>query len=243
GTSSADRDWFVEVRGTRDVYLGMPVISRSTGRPNIPFGVPVLDADGSAAGVVVGGISTADLAETVARIRQEDAVRISVIDRRGRGAILADTESDAALQEPTGAPDLMRPLMAGEEGAVETTGTDGQPVLAAFAPVPNFPWSILIQQPTAVALAPASQRSWTELPSAAAAVCLAGAAGLFVAMKLSHPIARLRDSANRLASGDLSVRVGFRQHDEIGDLGRAFDGMAESLEERTRALEAANREM
>ncbi len=61
-----------------------------------------------------------------------------------------------------------------------------------------------------------------------------GAAGVvcfFLARYLTRPLRKLRASATRLASGDLSARaaVGNRR-DEIGELGRDFDLMAERLE-------------
>lgn len=78
----------------------------------------------------------------------------------------------------------------------------------------------------------------------------------FLSRNLVAPIGRLADAALSIAGGDLSRRVGVRSGDEIGQLSRAFDLMAERLEaheserlmfeaelerlvkERTRELEA-----
>ncbi len=46
----------------------------------------------------------------------------------------------------------------------------------------------------------------------------------------------LLNATNRLAAGDLTVRTGIRQTTEVGQLARAFDEMAEALEQRTREL-------
>jgi two-component system sensor histidine kinase CpxA len=54
-----------------------------------------------------------------------------------------------------------------------------------------------------------------------------------LARYLTAPIRRLRTAARRVADGDLTVRVAAtagRRRDEIGDLGRDFDFMAERLE-------------
>ncbi|BDV42088.1 two-component sensor histidine kinase [Geotalea uraniireducens] len=54
-----------------------------------------------------------------------------------------------------------------------------------------------------------------------------------LAWRLTAPIRRLRAAAQRLAAGDLSARVGAgskNKGDEIADLGRDFDRMAERIE-------------
>lgn len=54
-----------------------------------------------------------------------------------------------------------------------------------------------------------------------------------MARYLSSPIVRLREATQKLAAGDLSARAGvprFRRHDEMAELVRDFDGMAERLE-------------
>jgi len=51
---------------------------------------------------------------------------------------------------------------------------------------------------------------------------------------ISRPINELRDSAQRIAEGDLSHRAGVKSKDEIGRLGRAFNHMADRVEKMIR---------
>jgi len=65
------------------------------------------------------------------------------------------------------------------------------------------------------------------------AVLVAGLVCFWLARNVAGPIGRIRSAAVRLASGELSARVGpaiGRRGDEIGDLGRDFDQMAGRLE-------------
>lgn len=77
-------------------------------------------------------------------------------------------------------------------------------------------------------------------------VALAAGIGalLFFPMRfLARPLVELREAARRLEAGDLAVRVPADTQDEIGDLARSFNHMAESIDTRTRRLEAGAREL
>lgn len=69
--------------------------------------------------------------------------------------------------------------------------------------------------------------------SLALAVVLASVAALLLTIALSrrilHPIEVLTAAAGKLAKGDLSQRVDVQSKDEIGDLTRAFNAMADGL--------------
>jgi two-component system sensor histidine kinase CpxA len=61
----------------------------------------------------------------------------------------------------------------------------------------------------------------------------AGILCYLLARYLSSPVVKLRAATQRLAAGDLSARVGAangRRRDELADLGRDFDVMAERIQ-------------
>ena len=65
------------------------------------------------------------------------------------------------------------------------------------------------------------------------AVLLSGLVCFWLAWYLTNPVRRLREANRRLSEGELDVRVGStmgRRRDEIADLGRDFDRMAERLQ-------------
>lgn len=86
----------------------------------------------------------------------------------------------------------------------------------------------------------------------ATAVGLAGLAGSVLLIFLFAgylnraivvPIRRVAGGAHRLASGDLATRVPERGKTEVGELGRAFNAMAATLEESRDELESQNVEL
>jgi signal transduction histidine kinase len=81
-------------------------------------------------------------------------------------------------------------------------------------------------------------------------VLLAGAATYYLRRSVVRPVLTVADASRKLAEGDMSARVPPVRDDEIGDLARAFNSMADSLEassealaERSRELERSNREL
>jgi signal transduction histidine kinase len=79
---------------------------------------------------------------------------------------------------------------------------------------------------------------------------LAGGIALFLRRFVVRPVLAVSGASRALAEGDTSARVPETAEDEIGDLAKAFNSMAESLErnrveiaQRTRELERSNEEL
>ncbi len=73
----------------------------------------------------------------------------------------------------------------------------------------------------------------TLLPRLLLMLLVVGGVCYLLARQLTSPVSRLRAAARKLTRGDLSARVGgkvSRRRDEIGDLARDFDSMAERIE-------------
>ena len=69
----------------------------------------------------------------------------------------------------------------------------------------------------------------------AAWLAVAGAAFLFT-LRTLRPLSVLRAHARQLGGGDYAQRTGVTTNDEIGDLAREFDAMAEAIQEREQRL-------
>lgn len=107
-------------------------------------------------------------------------------------------------------------------------------------------WTLFIQTPESVAYAPALQLAKTlGIIFTAALIISTIAFLLFLRVIILKPIVNLKEVVNRLSRGDFSLRTTIASKDEVGELGRGFNEMADkiqlayqSLKERT--LEAEN---
>jgi signal transduction histidine kinase len=231
------------VIATGKPYLGFPVISRGTGRPAIPYSVPVIDKQGEVRGVLVGGISLAALADAVTKFGAGPSSRTSLTDLRQGGVILAHRDRKRILAPASGRNEAARRMLKGERGAIATADSQGIANLASFAPVPNMPWGVLILQPNDAAFAPvaASARQSMLL----IAILLLPAAGIssWLTLQATRPLVRLREAATTVGSGDFRGRIEVTSRDEIGQVADAFNRMAEALSEKDLELRKRNDEL
>jgi signal transduction histidine kinase len=155
----------------------------------------------------------ARLAEELRRAREVFGVELALY--RDDGAVLA------AGVEPPPAP------LGPEERERLARGPDR-------LPGPRFAWAARVAgEPPAYLVMMGAHRQ-PPLDRAAAflvAVLVALAvASVPLARGIARPLERLTAAARALGSGDLSARAGVDRADEVGELGRAFDEMAERLE-------------
>jgi two-component system nitrogen regulation sensor histidine kinase NtrY len=60
--------------------------------------------------------------------------------------------------------------------------------------------------------------------------------GFALSLSITRPVARLRDAASQMASGNLDVRIAEQEGGEVGELVKAFNHMAEHLQENQKRL-------
>ncbi len=153
------------------------------------------------------------LAEELRRVRQLFGVEAALY--RDDGAVLAASAGPSP------------PPLSRQERERLAEGPDR-------LPGHRFAWAARVQgEPPAYLVMTGGPRS-PPLDRAAAflvAVLVALAvASVPLARGIARPLERLTAAARTLGSGDLSARAGVDRGDEMGELGRAFDEMAERLE-------------
>jgi len=155
---------------------------------------------------------------------------------RGRLQLLDDDGS--ALFGPPAAADITAALAALGSGAVSPQPRDRVFVAPLYSPDGERYWFVSDMRRSRM-LPPAGlglvRRGWHPPglggSRLAVAVLVSGIVCFWLARYLTTPIRRLQSASAEIANGNFKVRVGHdRRRDELGDLGRDFDRMAERLE-------------
>jgi PAS domain S-box-containing protein len=243
GGTVADREWFQQTVATRKPYLEIPVLSRGTGRAIAAYAVPIFDDKGEMRAVLGGGISLAALSDAIAGLHPSAAVRASLVDTRQGGIILAHVDPKRILTPISGQNAAALRAVAGERGTMETRSSSGELDLAAFAPVPQLPWAVLILEPTEVAFAPVNALTQRALVLISITMLIAAVLGVLLARTITAPVQQLAMGAEAIGKGNLEYRIEVAARDEIGQLSQAFNQMTENLQAITASRDELNREI
>ena len=151
------------------------------------------------------------------------------VDRSSQGGV-------AGIELPSGGP-AARSLV-GSEGQLleELTDYRGQIVMAATRFVPETDWGIVVKVDEAEQRQPIEDVRSESIRVAVIFASFAILFGTLLGYRFAQPIHTLAEAAGRFGSGQLDVRSGLDQEDEVGLLARTFDEMAGALESQVELL-------
>lgn len=104
-------------------------------------------------------------------------------------------------------------------------------------PIHDYGWDVRVAVDATKAMLPVSGLQSRFLGAGLIIAAVALILLFFPVRFLIRPLGALQQAARSMQQGDLSVRVDDSAEDEIGDLARSFNLMAEATEDRTRGLE------
>jgi two-component system, NtrC family, sensor kinase len=111
----------------------------------------------------------------------------------------------------------------------EYTDEDGRNQLGVAARIAQLGWTVIVEQPTREAYANASVLQRQLVISISIALLGMITVGYLFGRSFINPILALQRGTHDIAAGQLEARVSIRRDDELGDLGKAFNTMADRL--------------
>ncbi|NTX10304.1 HAMP domain-containing protein [Myxococcus sp. CA051A] len=215
--------YFPEPPAPGELPLSLPFI-RPHNHPLVAVALP-FELEGSRRGVLVGLLSLERLSEAATPASQR--FRVQVLDRRGQ-KVLRDTAEGAQLLGEAHLPEALREELERPGGGVlEAFDAADRRVLAAEAPVEGSPWSVVVTQELGVAYAAITRMSAAVVGLVLMGVLMALGLSQLVARDVIRRLDTLREATAALAAGDLARRVEVEEDDELGELARGFNEMAD----------------
>jgi signal transduction histidine kinase len=226
----------VSVPPSDSIKIGDVLMSRfSVDNDLLPTAVLAIRlSDAQNNGWLVGLVNLEELWRMVDRIRVGNEGYASVVTSEGQ--LLAhgdpDQKSRVARGDKMSTHPLIKLLQDREQRTASAEYSDerGQ-ILGVAATIPTLKWTVIVEQPQteAFAIPIALQR---QLGFAIAIALLAMlVVGYFWGRSFINPILALTRGTRALADGRLDERVAVDTNDELGQLGDAFNNMADRLVE------------
>lgn len=246
------QEWYQGPKNSNSLFFTEPYFDEGAGNTSmVSLTVPVLGKNKEFLGVAGADLSL----EQVRRIVNGIHIRLHMdkasekfddqtaylVSRSGR--IIAHPEPTLMLRKDFPGAELST-LPVGKEIAQRAEGfatfsSGGRAMRAYWATAPLTRWKLVLVVPEAIILEPVVQMAWQTLQVGLGGVVLAVLMATFVARRFSEPVLRLRAASTALQEvgfntpelSDLSRRA-----DELGDLARTFETMADHIKKREREL-------
>jgi PAS domain S-box-containing protein len=212
---------------------------------------PVKSLDGEFVGVIAHEISMAPIYNLIQETTGLGRTGETLIARKaGDKALFLNPlrhDSTAALKrtvifgERHATP--IQEALTGNDGFGLSVDYRGKEVIAAWRHIAALDWGMVAKIDVAEAFEPVTDLKIFFFILAIAVIVLAFLAALIVAKSISEPIQILQKGTAEIGSGKLDYKVGTDAKDEIAQLGRAFDQMAEKLKTVTASRDELNREI
>ena len=138
---------------------------------------------------------------------------VTAVDRMG-----SEGNSQAAVGEPSAAP-------------AEYVDEGGRQQLAVSSRIDDLNWTVIVEQPTSEAYARAMALQRQLVIAVTVALLVMVGVGLLFGRRFIAPIFKLQTATQSIAQGNLETRVEIGTEDEFGQLGDAFNTMANRLVE------------
>ena len=235
--------WFRAARGSTKFAVGYDPERAMIGKVTMVFGLPVETGEGRMRAMYYSALDLEWMNRLAERLELPEGAAMTVTDKNGL-TLVRYPHPELWVGKPYPDSPMSRLVEDREEGVMEAGGVDGVIRLYAFSHVGDGGITVRIGIPTATAYAAANTAMVVSLLALAAvgavALALAWLAGHYL---VARPVRRLVEATRSLAAGNLETRTGMDPRaGELGQLSRAFDEMAESLEWRLAQLRESETE-
>ena len=168
--------------------------------------------------------------------------RVTVID--AGGVVVGESHEDRTqMDNHLSRPEVQLALSVGQGSSRRYSATEGYEMMYAAVPIAD-PTSGVVLGVVRVALPlrdiEAHEADLREgiLMAGLTVAALALLLAVLIAERTTHPVRRLTEVAGRMADGDLSARLWPTNKDEVGELTRTFNHMADRLRDQVTSLDA-----
>jgi signal transduction histidine kinase len=196
-------------------------------RPHIVLAVKYDAAPEEDPRIIAAAVSLRRIADYLATVATNDR-EILLLDRLSRVVASGRDIGPARLQ--------LKWLPGPRPGALPSKEflaqyeSGGRLVVGAYSPAAPFMMGIIVERRLEAALSPVRRLRWATIYWISVSGIVAAVVGAALARTLSRRVGALADGARKIAQGKLDTQLEVVSDDELGELAKAFNAMATSLD-------------
>ncbi|GAA4702668.1 methyl-accepting chemotaxis protein [Brevibacillus fulvus] len=229
----AERDYYKKAKESKKPTISGLLVNQKTGKLIIVIAVPILDGD-KFLGTVNAVVNPTILATLTKQIKlgetgfgylwTNDGVFLAHAkfeDRPGKTLEEVFTPEQVAYFKET--------VYQNESGTVQYISTDGKDKVTAYSTVPATGWKVLVTIDAEEVYATVDTYQRISMMMLLIVCILAALLSWLIGRKISQPLATLARALERVATGDLTVRVAMNTKDEVELIAKNMNVMLESM--------------
>lgn len=240
-----DRSYFRDAMRLRQFSSGTVVRSRSLpGSPRVlPFALPIIDSVTGHVLAVVGASLEIDSLEAVRAARALPTGSVITIIDSSQTVIYRSRDPEHWIGRQFKVKEGRVNDFAAGEGVDAGMSADSTYRLVAFHTTARAPWVLYIGIPALYTLDVVRNQFARDLVFGTLITLLVLYFGYRSTLGVVTPIESLTTDARAIADGTMSRRSSVNSNDEIGDLARAFNQMADTIVDRDAALRSSQEQL
>jgi PAS domain S-box-containing protein len=241
--SVADRRYFKSALASGKLSSGEYHVARTSKKPTLNLGYPLKDAAGKVTAVICVGISLDYYRHILDTYKLPHGASFALIDHKG--IILARAvEPEKYVGKPSN-PEIFKHMLEGpeEQTSIGASSVIGDNRIQTYRKLhlegESTPYMyVRAGIPTSIAMAGANAALGKNLVIYSVSLLVALLLSWLISKKyIIDKVLALQQSSQKLADGDLTTRIAHEvDGGELGNLGQAFDNMAQKLASREQAL-------
>jgi two-component sensor histidine kinase len=241
----SDRAYFQQSQESKELVVGEYLVGRVSGKPALPFALPILDDAGKSSGAVISSLNLQWLSAQLLARGLPEGSSVTIADRQG--TIIARQPKPLDFVGKKIPDNYLHLLAESKAGVIDVVSQDGTSRVLGYIPVGRTSHELYVSAglSSESSFGGLNAASWRQalitLISVLFSLGCAIVLGRFFVVK---PLTQLTDTVHQWQTGDLSARTGLNESQgEVGKLGQEFDRTMDQLSKRQEAIDVLIKEL
>ncbi|MED3466445.1 methyl-accepting chemotaxis protein [Bacillus thuringiensis] len=226
GYDPTTRPWYKDSEAdVKKVHWGQPSYEIATGKLSVGVSKAITAQDGSVLGVVAMDVSLGTIQKLLHNIQYNNDGEMFIINDKNMALVYPEKIGKDVSKEP-----LIKSLNKGVTKYAVTT-IKGEDVVVYSQSFDTMKWTIGIFYPKETIDGLLNSTRNTVIIMACISLLVGIVASYLFSRRLARPLQLLKNHVQKVAEGDLTLRMKVTSKDEVGELTKHFNDMVEQMNE------------